>query len=149
VILKLLPDDRIAKNAMGRANYQLLDYSSARSVYEEALGEGDAGIEAQVGLALLDVREGKFQNALLQMDKILQQQPTHQKALNVSAMAAIGLDRHDQAKSFVQRSLAVDDRDPTAVDLQQTLSIDTAPTLKLPANDKIALPEVIQKKLEQ
>ncbi len=147
VVLQLKPEDRLAQNGMGQANYQLLDYRAARSRYSDALGEGDAGADAEVGLALIDVREGKFARALARMEKIIQRDPGHQGALNVAAMAAVGLDRLDQASEFVRWSLALDGTDPTALDLQRTLTDSTWATLQLPASGKIAPPEELQRKL--
>lgn len=130
----LLPDDSEVANALARADYELLDYAAARNRFKSsALGARENNIadaDAQVGMALIDVRQGKFQEGLDRTAKVLAEAPQHLGALQVAAMASVGLGQRDAALAFVRRALAVNPDDLTAQALSRTLE---APAASPPA----------------
>ncbi len=124
-VLALRPDDTEVANALAVADYHLLDYASARARFadsaRQAAPSAPGEARARVGLALIDVRQGRFQAGLDGARAVLDSDPRDLGALQVAAMASVGLGRRDDALDFVRRALEVRPDDPTALALRETL----------------------------
>jgi len=132
-VLALRPEDREVANALAVADYHLMDYDSARARFAEgalrAPSSAPGEAEARVGLALIDVRQGRFDEGLEGANAVLAADPRHLAALQVAAMASVGLGRRDEALEFVRRALAVNPDDVTAQALRETLAAPGQPAL--------------------
>lgn len=115
------PDDLPIRNALARAEYELLNYDAARLQYESVLAIDANDTAARLGLAVLDVRAGDFAHALAGASAVAQAQPDNTEALEVAAMAAIGLGDRAGARQFIERALAADPGAPMARILKRSL----------------------------
>jgi hypothetical protein len=85
----------------------MLDFATARRNFGEWMKSTtvDAGslADAQVGIALINARQGKFESTLASVRTVLTLDTEHLHALNVAAMASIGLSDLDAAMQYLQR----------------------------------------------
>lgn len=67
------------------------------------------------------VRKGDFAKGLARSREALELSPLSVAALEVASMASVGLGDRDLAKAYVDKILAIDSDNPTALTLRQTL----------------------------
>ncbi|MFT5175974.1 MAG: hypothetical protein ACI8W7_004168, partial [Gammaproteobacteria bacterium] len=108
-------------------------YTTARRQFETSIRSIDVGAElvadAQAGIALIDVRQGKFADGLQRARGVLALHATHLHALNVAAMASVALNDPGTATQYLQRALAAQPDDATALSIRQSMR---RPPLSLP-----------------
>lgn len=133
MVLALRAADAAARNALANAQFHLLDYINARKNFDQTLRipgvDPVAAADAQTGIALIDVRRGQFDAALRRVREVLESRSEHLHALNVAAMASVGLGDRETAMKFLQQALRLQPNDPTASLLRQTLQ---APPVNVP-----------------
>jgi TolB protein len=67
--------------ALGEAHYHLGEYAQARASLLEALSAGAGGADTHALLSLVEAREGRCSDALVQFEQALAQAPNHKLAL--------------------------------------------------------------------
>ncbi len=96
----------------GRIHLSLNDLDRAQNQFMLVLGLEKNNIEAQFGLAELDIAWGRTQNAVLRYQETLKIQPRNKKALLSLSLLSESQGANDAAESYLEQALKLHSSDP-------------------------------------
>jgi tetratricopeptide (TPR) repeat protein len=99
--LAVNPNDSDALFFLGLAYERVGDHGRARRYYSEAAQGAPDYADVQVGLARLDLHEGHAEESLSRTQRVLRRSPKNTDALLVAGLAALRLDRLDEARKWL------------------------------------------------
>lgn len=136
-----LADEFILLRRQGWKNLNGHEYDQARLELTVLSELSPHGIEAILGLARLDIVDGRYRKALDRLAPVLAEAPDNTAALETAAMAWVGLGEGKRALEHVGRALEAQPDSPGALAIRRSLTLGEPlvwPAESWPPNDGTA-----------
>jgi cellulose synthase operon protein C len=104
---KKQPDNPITRNMRGAVYMAKRDFKSARESYQKAFDAQPKDFASAYSLAILDVLDGKADDARRRFEQMLNKDPNNEQLLLVLAdLTAMTRDKPEEAKALIEKAIA-------------------------------------------
>jgi putative PEP-CTERM system TPR-repeat lipoprotein len=107
VLEKKQPDNPLPRNLRGGVYMAKRDYKAARSSFEKAQALKPGDIASAGSLALIDIQEGKADDARKRYERMLEKDPKNEQILlSLAEVTAMTRENPDEAKAIIDKAIA-------------------------------------------
>lgn len=117
--IDLHPDDVELVNRLGQVYLNEFDYENAEKTYKKASKMDDAGIESLIGLAKTYERDGRTEESINTIKKVLETSPEDKDARKQYSRSLLTAEQYDEAHNVVDKLYKEDggDKDLEVLDI--------------------------------
>jgi len=104
---KKQPDNSVTRNLRGAVYMAKRDYKNARIAFEKSLEAKPGNVPAAYYLALIDVQEGKAEDARKRYEAMIVKDPKNEQLLLALAqVTALSRENQEEAKAIIEKAIA-------------------------------------------